>query len=158
MALQHHEFQLRLRDAEKLWLYVQSGLSNQESLDASLKEAQSSTRRRELEARDAVDRVARVEAKRDAARHEVVMAQLETDVVNNAREQMEFELTRVQRAFATSEGARLKAESELHFSQQALDATKKACQKAEEEIIRLTDERLSLIMEVGAGKEELTIF
>ena len=40
-----------------------------------------------------MDRVAQAEAKKDAARHELVMARLETDAVNNAREQMEFELT-----------------------------------------------------------------
>ena len=35
---------------------------------------------------------------------------------------------------------------------------KEAYRKAEEEIFRLTDERLSLIMEVGAIKEELAAF
>ena len=35
---------------------------------------------------------------------------------------------------------------------------KKACREAEEEICRLTNERLSLIMEVGVGKEELAAF
>ena len=40
MAVQHHEFQLQLRDAERLRLFVQSRLSDQEALDASLKEAQ----------------------------------------------------------------------------------------------------------------------
>ena len=69
MALQHHEFHLQLRDAEKLRLYVHPGLSDQESLDASLKEAQSSAMCWELEARDAVDKVARAKVERDAARH-----------------------------------------------------------------------------------------
>ena len=36
--------------------------------------------------------------------------------------------------------------------------TKEAYRKEEEEIFQLTDERLSLIMEVGAGKEELATF
>ena len=71
---------------------------------------------------------------------------------------MESELTWVQRAFTTFEGAQLKAESELDSTQQALAAAKEACWKAEEEICWLTDERLSLIMEVGAGKEELAAF
>ena len=93
MALQHHEFQLRLRDAKKLRLYVQSGLSDQESLDASLKEAQLSAQRWELEAREDVDRAARAEVERDVARHEVVMARLETDEASSARAQMESELT-----------------------------------------------------------------
>ena len=50
MALQHHEFLLRLRDIEKLW-YVQSGLYDQEVLNASLKEAQLNARRWELDAK-----------------------------------------------------------------------------------------------------------
>ena len=146
MALQLHEFQLRLRDAERLRLYVQSGLFDQESLDASLKEAQSSAWHWELEAREAVGGATRGEAERDAARHKVVMVRLETDVVNSAQTQMESELTRVQLAFTTLEGARKNAESELDSTQQALVVAKEDCRKAEEEIHRLTDERLSLTM------------
>ena len=71
---------------------------------------------------------------------------------------MDSELIRVQCTFTTSESARLKVESELDSAQQALAAAKEACRKVEEEICRLTDERLSLIMEVGAGKEELVAF
>ena len=41
------------------------------------------------------------------------MARLKADLAGNARAQMESELTRVQRALTTSEGVRLKAESEL---------------------------------------------
>ena len=67
MALQHHEFQFRLRDAEKLQLYLQSGLSDKESLSASMKEAQLNARHWELEAKESVDKVARAEAERDAA-------------------------------------------------------------------------------------------
>ena len=67
---------------------------------------------------------------------------------------MEYELTRVQCALTTSEGGRLKAESELDSVQQALVAEKEACWKAEEENGHLTDERLSLLMELGATKED----
>ena len=56
------------------------------------------------------------------------------------------------------EGVQLKAETELDSVQQALVAARGACQKAEEEICRLTDERLSLLMELGVGKEELAAF
>ena len=52
----------------------------------------------------------------------------------------------------------MKAESELHFIQQALAAAKEAYRKVEEEICRITNDRLSLIMEVGVGKEELSTF
>ena len=111
-----------------------------------------------MEAREAVDKAARVEAERDATRHKVVMVRLETDLASSARAQMESKLTRVQRAFTTLEGARVKAESPLDFVHQALAAVKEVCQKVKEEIFQLTDERLSLIMEVGAGKEELAAF
>ena len=37
-------------------------------------------------------------------------------------------------------------------------AAREACQKVKEETCHLTDERLSLIIELGAGKEELTAF
>ena len=79
MALQHHEFQLRLRNVEKLRLYVQSGLSDQESLNASLKEAQLNARRWELEAKEVMDKAAQAEAERDVTRHEAAMARLEID-------------------------------------------------------------------------------
>ena len=61
MSLQHCEFITRLRDAERLRLYVESGLSAGENLDASLKEALLTIRRLELEAKEAADRAARPE-------------------------------------------------------------------------------------------------
>ena len=48
-----------------------------------------------MEAREAVDKVARAEEEKDAARHKVVMARLETDVASSARAQMESKLTQV---------------------------------------------------------------
>ena len=85
MSLQHCEFINRLRDAERLQLYVDSGLSARESLDASLKEAQLTIRILELETKEVADRAARVEIKRDASRHEVAMARLETEATRSAR-------------------------------------------------------------------------
>ena len=87
-----------------------------------------------------------------------LMARLEANATGSARAQMEYELTRVQRALTTSEGVRLKAKFELDSVQKALATTKETCRKAEEEICWLTHERLSLIMELGAGKEELVAF
>ena len=95
MSLQHREFINRLRDAERLWLYVESGLFAQESLDASLKEAQLTIRRLELEAKEAADRAAQAKTERDAARHEVEMAWLEIEAAGSARAQVELELSRV---------------------------------------------------------------
>ena len=85
MSLQHREFINQLRDAERLQLYVESGLSARESLDASLKEAQLTIQRLELEAKEAADRAARAKTERDAARHEVAMARLEIEAAGSAR-------------------------------------------------------------------------
>ena len=49
-------------------------------------------------------------------------------------------------------------ESELDVAQQALAASREACQRAEEETSRLTDERVSLLVELGASKDELFAF
>ena len=67
MSLQHCEFVNRLRDAKRLRLYVQSGLSTHESLDASLKEVQLTSQRWELEAKETANRAARAEAERDVS-------------------------------------------------------------------------------------------
>ena len=83
MALQHHEFELRLRDAERLRLYVQSGMAEREMQSASLKEAELVCRRLELRAKKSTERAARAEAERDAARHEAAMAKLKIEGVVN---------------------------------------------------------------------------
>ena len=56
------------------------------------------------------------------------------------------------------DGGRLNAESELDSARQALATTKEACRRVEEENSRLTDERLSLLMELGAIKEDFAAF
>ena len=85
MALQHHEFELRLRDAERIRLYVQSGMTEREMQSASLKGAELACRRLELEAKESTERAARAEAKRDTARHEAAMAKLEIKGAVNTR-------------------------------------------------------------------------
>ena len=71
---------------------------------------------------------------------------------------MESKLARVQHALTTLERIQIKMESELGSVQQALAIAGEACRKAEEENCHLTDERLSLIMELGARKDELLAF
>ena len=58
-------------------IYVQSEMVEREMQGASLKEAESTCHRLELEAKESVERAARAEAERDAARHEAMMAKLE---------------------------------------------------------------------------------
>ena len=62
MGLQHREFELRLRDAEQLWLYVQSGMAERMKQSASLKEAELACRRLELEAKESAERATQAEA------------------------------------------------------------------------------------------------
>ena len=124
---------------ERLRLFVQSRLSDQETLDASLKEAQLSSRRWELEAKEAVERAIRAKEERDAARHEAAMAQLEIEAMSGARAKVKAELARIWHVSAAAEDARLKADSEHDAARQALVAAEEAHQKAEEENGRLTD-------------------
>ena len=131
MALQHHEFELRLRDAKRLRLYVQAGKVEWEMQSASLKKVELACRRLELEARESAERAARAEAERDAACHEEAMAKLATEGAVNTRAQIELELSRVQRALALAEEARQRAESEHGAAREALAVAGEACKKAE---------------------------
>ena len=79
MALQHHEFELWLRDAQWLRLFVQASMAEREMQSASLKKVELACRRLELEARESTKRVARAEAERDTACHEAAMAKLATE-------------------------------------------------------------------------------
>ena len=115
-------------------------------------------RRLELEAKEAADRAARAETERDAVRHEMAILRLEIEVAGSALAQVEQELSRVQSALTISEGGRLKAEFELGSVQQALVATKEACQRVEKENGCLTDERLSLLVELGTTKDDFAAF
>ena len=99
-----------------------------------------------------------METKKDASRHETVMARLETEAAGNARAQVELELSRVQCALTTTDGGRLKAEYELDLARQALVAANEAYRRAEEENSHLTDKRMSLLMELGAIKEDFATF
>ena len=93
MALQHHEFELQLRDAEQLRLYVMAGMTKREMQSASLKKAELACRRLELEAKESAERAAQAEAEIDAACHEAGMAKLATEGVVNTRAQIESELS-----------------------------------------------------------------
>ena len=151
MELQHHEFELRMREVERLRLFVQAGMAEREMHSASLKKSELEYRRLELEARESVERAARAEAERDTARHEVAMAKLATEGAVNTWAQIESELTRVQRALVLTEEARWRAEFEHGAAQEAL-------KKAEEENDHLADEKVALIIELGALKDDFAAF
>ena len=151
MALQHHEFELRLMDAERLRLFVQAGMAEWEMHSASLKKSELACRRLELEAREFAERPARAEAERDSARHEAVMAKLVTEGAVNTRAQMESVLARVQSALVLAEEARRRAEFEHGAAREAL-------KKAEEENDYLADEKVALVIELGALKDDFAAF
>ena len=127
MALQHHEFELRLRDAERLRLYVQSRMAKQKMQSASLKEAELACHHLELGAKESAKRATRAKAERDAARYEAAMAKLEIKGDVNTQAQVESELTWVQSVVAVTEGTRMKAESEREAAQKALSLAREAC-------------------------------
>ena len=77
---------------------------------------------------------------RDATRHETTVTRLETEAAGHAQAQVESELSQLQCALATSEGGRLKGESELNSVRQDLATAKEACRKVEEENGRQMDE------------------
>ena len=106
MALQHHTFELRLRDTEWLRLFVQAGMAEREMHRASLKKAELKCCRLKLEARESAERAARAEVKRYMACHEAAMAKMAIAGAVNTRVQIESELARVQRALALAEEAR----------------------------------------------------
>ena len=135
MALQHHEFELRLMDAEWLRLFVQAGMAEREMHSASLKKSELACHRLELEARKYAKRAARAEAERDSARHEAAMAKLATEGAVNTWAQMESELARFQSALVLAEEARRRAEFEHGAAREAL-------KKAKEENGHLADENL----------------
>ena len=158
MALQHHEFELRRRDTERLRLFVKAGMAEWEMQSASLKKAELACCRLELEARESSKRATRAEAKRDVACHEAAMDKLATEGAVNARAQIEFELAWVQRALALAEEACRRAEFEHGAAREALATVGEACKKAEEENGRLAYEKLALVIELGAVKNEFAAF
>ena len=109
-------------------------------------ETEASSRRWELEAKEAVERAVRAEAERDAARHEALMARLDTETAGSAQAEVESELARVQHALAILKDARQKGESKLTEVQHALATSEEARRKAEDEANRLADERVSLLL------------
>ena len=127
-------------------------------LNASLKKAELECSCLELEAKESAERAARAEAERDAVLHEAAMANLSAEGALSTRVQVETELARVQRALGLVEEAHRKAEFDRGAVQEVLAATGEACKKAEEENIQLEEEKLDLVIELGAVKDDFAAF
>ena len=70
-------------------LYAQSVVSDHRALSASLAEVESSSRSWESEAKESVEKAARAETQRDAARHDASMARMDADTVRSVRAKVE---------------------------------------------------------------------
>ena len=84
------------------------------------------------------------------------MAKLATEGAVNTQAQIESELARVQCALALSDDARRRAEFDHGVAQEALATAGEACKKVEEENGHLADEKLALVKELGALKDDFT--
>ena len=89
MAFQHREFQSRLDDVEKLWLYAHLVISKHQALDASLAKAKCKSKHWEGEAKASGERIARIEKERDEAKQEAKVARMATSAIGDARARAE---------------------------------------------------------------------
>ena len=126
--------------------------------NASLKKTELACRRLELETKESVEGAARAETERDAMLHEAAMAKLSAEGALSTRVQVETELARVQHALGLAEEARRKAEFDRRAAQEVLAATGEACKKAEEKNSQLAEEKLALVIELGAVKDDFAAF
>ena len=133
-------------------------MAEREMHSASLKKAELECCHLELEAREFAGRAARAEPKRDVACYKAAMAKLATEGAVNTRAQIESELARVQRALALTEEARRRAELDCGAAQEASVAVGETCKKVEEENGHLADEKLTLVIELGALKDGFAAF
>ena len=104
-------------------------------LSASLAEAESNSQRWKNEAKESDEKVAQAKAERDVARHDASMARMDADTAGSARAKVDSKLARVQNALAVVEEAR---------------------RKVEDEASRLAVERVSLLLELGTRKDEMS--
>ena len=86
------------------------------------------------------------------------MAKLATEGAVSTRAQIESKLARVRRALVLVEEVRRRAELERGAAQEASATVGEACKRAEEENDHLVDEKLALVIELGALKDDFAAF
>ena len=123
-----------MEDAEKLRLYAQSAVSKHHALEDSLGKAKARAKHWERKAKEGTERITGVEKDMDEAKEEAHIAQLAAVATGDAKARVEDDLSRVQAALEIVEEARLKVEAEA---------------------ARLEVERTSLLLEIGAVKDEV---
>ena len=124
-----------LDDAERLRLYAQSAVSMHQALGASLAKAESKLQHWKHEAKVGAEKIERAEKERDEAKQEAKVARLAVMAADEAKERVEDELTR---------------------ARDALAATKEDRRGLEAEVARLSVERMSLLLELEASRDEVS--
>ena len=104
-------------------------------MDASLAKAKSRFKHWEREAKAGAEKIAGAEKERDEAKEEAQVARLSAVTAGNAKARAEGDLVRVQDALAVAEEAKYKAEAET---------------------ARLEVEQTSLLLEIGAARDEVS--
>ena len=135
MASQHRDLHLRLDDAEKLWRYTQFAIYKHKSIDDALGKARAKSKYWEHKAKEGTESTTEVENERDEAKEEAQVARLAATTTGNAKARVEVDMARVQ---------------------DALEVAKEARHKAEVEAAHLEVERTSLLLEIGAAKDEVS--
>ena len=135
MACQHSELYLRLDDAEQLRRYAQFVVSKHNTLDDALGKARAKSRYWEQKAKECMERATVVENERNEAKEEVVVARAAPITTRDVKARVDKDLARAQDSHPTIEEAKRKAEAET------------ACLKVD---------RTSLLMDIGATKDEVS--
>ena len=110
-------------------------VSKHQALDASLAKAKSRSKHWEREAKVSAEKIAWAEKERDEAKKKAQVARLATVSTGDAKARAEDDLARVQEALAVAEEAKCMAEAETAL---------------------LEVERMSLLLELGAAKDEVS--
>ena len=135
MVRQHRELHLLLEDVEKLRRYAQSVVSKNHALDDALDKSKARSKHWERKAMARIKRMTSVEKERDEAKEEAQHAWLVVVAKGDAKARVEDNLARVQDALVIAEDARHKAEAE---------------------VAHLEVEWTSLMLEIGATKDEVS--
>ena len=134
MPHQHRELPYRLENAKKLGLYAQSTTSKHRALEKSLDKAKYRSKHWEREAKEGTERITSAKKERDKAIEEAQVARL---------------------ASVTEGDAKAWAEDDLAKAQSTLAIAEEAKRKEKAESTRLEVERTSLLLEIGAAKDEV---
>ena len=134
---QHRELYLRLDDAEQLPCYAQSAVSKHNALGEALRKARAKSRYWERKAKEGIEKAAATKKGRDEAKEEAHLARLTAVVAGDTKARAEDGLARVQDTLVVTEEAKHKAE-------------------AKAETTHLEVERMSLLLEIKAAKDEVS--